>query len=113
MIKGFNGSLNWKLQILFNAIAIVSVLTISVGIYYSSSQIASQLDDARAQEYLSGLTFQAVMLGITVNVVVGVFAFFISRSITKPIVKATDIASRISNGDLTVTVEQPKSNDEI
>ncbi len=113
MIKGFNDSLNWKLQILFNAIAIVSVLTISVGIYYSSSQIASQLDDARAQEYLSGLTFQAVMFGITVNVAVGVFAFFISRSITKPIVKATDIASRISNGDLTVTVEQPKSNDEI
>lgn len=112
MMKGF-GSLNWKLQLLFNAIAIVSVVVISLGSYYSSSQLVGKLGDSVSQEYLSGLTTQAIVLGVTVNIGVGIFAFFISRSITKPIVRATDIATRISQGDLAVVVEKSKSNDEI
>lgn len=113
MMKGFGGSLNWKLQLLFNAIAIVSVVVISLGSYYSSSQLVDKLGDTVSQEYLSGLTAQAVILGITVNVGVGIFAFFISRSITKPIVRATNIATKISQGDLAVKVEKSRSNDEI
>lgn len=113
MMKGFGGSLNWKLQLLFNAIAIVSVVVISLGSYYSSSQLVDKLGDAVSQEYLSGLTMQAIILGVTVNVGVGIFAFFISRSITKPIVRATNIATKISQGDLAVEVEKSRSNDEI
>jgi len=113
MMKGFGGSLNWKLQLLFNAIAIVSVVVISLGSYYSSSQLVDKLGDTVSQEYLSGLTMQAIILGVTVNVGVGIFAFFISRSITKPIVRATDIATKISQGDLAVEVEKSRSNDEI
>lgn len=113
MMKGFGGSLNWKLQILFNAIAIVSVVVISLGSYYSSSQLVDKLGDTVSQEYLSGLTTQAIILGVTVNVGVGIFAFFISRSITKPIVRATNIATKISQGDLAVEVEKSRSNDEI
>ncbi|WP_268541754.1 methyl-accepting chemotaxis protein [Candidatus Nitrosotenuis cloacae] len=111
-MKGF-GSLNWKLQLLFNAIAIVSVVAISLGSYYSSSQLVEKLGDSASREYLSGMTTQAIVLGITVNIGVGIFAFFISRSITKPIVRATDIATKISQGDLAVVVEKSKSNDEI
>lgn len=111
-MKGF-GSLNWKLQVLFNAIAIVSVVAISLGNYYSASQMAQSMDGAAAQEHLSGIATQSIILGIIVNAGVGVFAFFMARTITKPIVKATDIATKISNGDLNVTVDVPKSSDEI
>lgn len=112
MIKGFGGSLNWKLQILFNAVAIVSVVTIAAGSYYSAGQLSEGLNGER-DEYLSGFVSQLVILGVIVNVGVGVFAFIVSRSITKPIVNATNIATSISNGNLSVKVRQSKSNDEI
>jgi methyl-accepting chemotaxis protein len=113
MFKGLGGSLNWKLQLIFNAIAIASVVTISLGNYSASSQIAERFGDAQAQEFLSTLATQAIVLGIVVNAGVGAFAFFMARRITKPIVKATEIATKISQGDLTVNVEEAKSNDEI
>lgn len=113
MFKAITGSLNWKLQLLFNAIAIISVVVISVGSYASSSQLAEKLGDAQAEEYLSTMALQAVVLGVTVNAGVGAFAFFMSRSITKPIIKATEIATKLSQGDLTVTTQKSKSNDEI
>ena len=113
MFKGFGGSLNWKLQLLFNAIAVASVVVISVGNYTSAVQVAERLDAAQAKEYLDSMTVQAVILGVTVNGIVGAFAYFMARSITKPIIKATEIATKLSQGDLTVTVQKSKSNDEI
>jgi methyl-accepting chemotaxis protein len=113
MFKAITGSLNWKLQLLFNAIAIISVVVISVGSYASSNQLAEKLGDAQAKEYLSTMALQAVVLGVTVNAGVGAFAFFMSRSITRPIIKATEIATKLSHGDLTVATQKSKSNDEI
>ncbi|MEO9308707.1 MAG: HAMP domain-containing methyl-accepting chemotaxis protein [Nitrososphaera sp.] len=112
MFKGF-GSLNWKLQLLFNAIAIVSVVVISIGGYTSANQLADKIGGQEAKELLDSIALQAVVLGLIVNVGVGVFAFFMSRTITKPIVKATEVATKLSQGDLTVSVGKSKSNDEI
>jgi methyl-accepting chemotaxis protein len=113
MLKGLSHSLNWKLQIIFNAIAVASVVVISLGGYNASSQFAEKLGEAQAREYLDSLALQAVILGVAVNAGVGAFAFFMARKITKPITKATEIASKISQGDLTVTFEELKSDDEI
>ena len=113
MFNPLGKSLNWKLQMLFNAVAIVSVLVISIGSYTATSQLVEKLDTTAAKEQLAGVANQAIILGIIVNVGVGVFAFFISRSITKPIAKATEIAIKISEGDLSINVEETKSKDEI
>jgi methyl-accepting chemotaxis protein len=113
MFKGLGGSLNWKLQLIFNAIAVAAVVTISLGNYSASSQFAEKIGTGQAQEFLSTLAFQAIVLGVVVNAAVGAFAFFMARRITKPIVKVTEIATKISEGDLTVTVQETKSNDEI
>ncbi len=113
MINPLSHSLNWKLQILFNAIAVISVLVISVGSYTATSQLVEKLDTEQAKEQLAGLANQAIILGIIVNAAVGVFAFFISRSISKPIARATEIAIKISEGDLSIIVEDTKSKDEI
>ncbi|MEM4241981.1 MAG: HAMP domain-containing methyl-accepting chemotaxis protein [Candidatus Nitrosotenuis sp.] len=112
MFKGF-GSLNWKLQLLFNAIAIVSVVVISIGGYTSANQLAEKVGNAEAKELLDSIALQAVVLGVIVNVGVGIFAFFISRTITKPIIKATEVATKLSQGDLTVSIGKSKSNNEI
>jgi methyl-accepting chemotaxis protein len=106
-------SLNWKLQILFNAIAIVSVLAISLGSFNITNQLVENSNDENLKSHLSEMATQTLILGITVNAGVGAFAYFISRKITKPIVKATEIATKISQGDLSVTVQESRSNDEI
>jgi methyl-accepting chemotaxis protein len=106
-------SLNWKLQLLFNAIALVSVLAISMGNLNIISQLVEKSNDDVLKSHLAETTMQAIILGITVNAGVGAFAYFISRRITKPILKATEIATKISQGDLSVTVQESKSQDEI
>ena len=98
---------------MFNAIAIVSVLVISLGSFNITSQLVENSGDESLKSHLSEMSTQVLILGITVNAVVGVFAYFMSRKITKPIVKATEIATQISQGDLSVTVQESKSKDEI
>jgi len=106
-------SLNWKLQLLFNAIAVVSVLVISLGNLNIADQLVESSNDENLKSHLSEMSNQALILGITVNAGVGAFAYFMSRKITKPIVKATEIATKISQGDLSVTVQESKSGDEV
>lgn len=113
MFKGKSISLNWKLQLLFNAIAIVSVLVISIGSFSTATQMVEKIGDDKIKEHLSELGTQTLVLGVIVNAGVGVFAYFMSRTITKPIVRATEIATKISQGDLSVIVQESKSNDEI
>ena len=98
---------------MFNAIAIVSVLVISLGNFNIASQFVENSGDESLKGHLSEMSTQALILGITVNAVVGVFAYFMARRITKPIIKATEIATQISQGDLSVTVQESKSKDEI
>jgi methyl-accepting chemotaxis protein len=112
MFKLLGGSLNWKLQILFNAIAIASVVAISAGSYSIATQLADKMDSATASQFLSAVTTQAIILGVVVNAGVGAFAFFMARKITKPITKATEIATKISQGDLTISAKS-SSDDEI
>ena len=54
-----------------------------------------------------------IVIGVAIAGGVGAFAFFMSRSISRPIVKTAEIAQKISEGDLTVEVQQSKSQDEI
>src|SRR5574337_113448 len=54
-----------------------------------------------------------IMIGVTMAGAVGTFAYFMSRSISRPIIKTAEIAQRISDGDLTVEVSESKSGDEI
>ncbi|MDE1829794.1 MAG: methyl-accepting chemotaxis protein, partial [Thaumarchaeota archaeon] len=45
--------------------------------------------------------------------VVGIPAYFVARSFTKPILQMTSLAERIGQGDLTIETMESKSNDEI
>ena len=54
-----------------------------------------------------------IMIGGIVAGAVGAFAFFMSRSISRPIVKTAEIAQKISEGDLTMEIAESKSGDEI
>jgi methyl-accepting chemotaxis protein len=54
-----------------------------------------------------------ILTGAIVICVVGIFAFFIAKSISRPIHSAAEVARKISEGDLGVIVPASKSKDEI
>lgn len=54
-----------------------------------------------------------IVIGVAITGGVAAFAFFMSRSISRPIVKTAEIAQKISQGDLTVEVAQSSSHDEV
>jgi len=69
-----------------------------------------QLVDASEKSYNSA--FQLMVTMAVVSVLLGVcFGFLVTRSVTRPINEAVDIANSLAKGDLTIAVES-KSNDE-
>jgi methyl-accepting chemotaxis protein len=54
-----------------------------------------------------------VITGATIASGVGAFAFFISKSISRPIKAAAEVAKKISEGNLAITVPKSKAKDEI
>ncbi len=75
--------------------------------------VISKIDAQGVLKPAESLANLYVMIGLAIAGGVGTFAFFISRSISRPIVKTAEIAKKISEGDLTVNVEATKSKDEI
>lgn len=103
-----NGASSVKLGIrnkliILNSIVLVTVLV--AGSFTLSNILQSE-----------GLIVELIWLqGIMISVVVGVqvYLFFYGKSMIKPIVNAANLAEKISHGDLNVSVERSKSNDEI
>lgn len=73
----------------------------------------AKIDKAGIYAPIVSLQNEYIMIGVAIAGGVGAFAFFMSRSISRPIVKTAEIAQKISQGDLTVEVQQSKSKDEI
>ena len=58
----------------------------------------------------------AIIVQISIAVIaagINGYSFLFARSLTQPILNAANIAKKISEGDLTVNVEESKSNDEL
>ncbi|MHB8547170.1 MAG: methyl-accepting chemotaxis protein [Nitrosotalea sp.] len=85
-----------------NIASAVSIATISVASYSTAGHAAGSDD-----------TLRYVVTGIVMQGVVGVSAYFMARSITRPILRMTSIAEKISQGDLTVNLSESKSSDEL
>lgn len=97
----FRGSLKTKIIAMVNAASAVSIATVSA-ISYASTNNSS---DTNAMHY--------VITGVVMQGVVGISAYFMARSIAKPIVAMSTIAQKISQGDLTLDLSESKSTDEI
>lgn len=57
-----------------------------------------------AEDYNNARTFMIVLLSVAILIAVGI-AFWIVRSITKPLNHAVDVANRMASGDLNVKVQ--------
>ena len=66
--------------------------------------LAKNASDESTEIYLTGrsMMISAIVGGLVLGVLLG---FFISRSVTRPIARAVDTAKRLSEGDLTVSVQ--------
>jgi len=75
--------------------------------------LIAEFDVAEIMIPIVSLQNMYIITGGTVIGIVGVFAFFIARSISRPIHNAAEVAKKISEGNLGITVSASKSKDEL
>ena len=75
--------------------------------------VIAEFDVAEIVAPVVALQNMYIVTGGIIAGVVGTFAFFMSRSISKPIRSAANIAKKISEGNLSVVIQESKSKDEI
>lgn len=75
--------------------------------------LLAEYDVAEIDAPITQLQNQYLLIGGPIVGAVGVAAFFISRSISRPIAVISKAAQHVSEGDLTVKMAQVKSKDEI
>lgn len=97
----FSKNLKAKIISMVNIASAVSIATVSIASYSSSGHTSS--DD----------TLRYVITGVIMQGVVGISAYFMARSIARPILQMATVAEKISQGDLTVEMNASKSNDEL
>lgn len=89
---------------MINIVSVLAITTISLISYFLLEHYGSQT--------LANVV-QYVMTGIIIQSIVGVFSYFVARSISGPILEMESIARKISEGDLTLEITSSKSNDEL
>ena len=75
--------------------------------------LIAEYDVAEIEAPVIALQNMYLIVGGIIAGAVGAFAYLISRSISRPIRSAAQVAQRISDGDLTVQVPESKSKDEV
>ncbi|HZS74707.1 MAG TPA: HAMP domain-containing protein, partial [Candidatus Nitrosotalea sp.] len=97
----FQKSLKTKIIAMVNVASAISIATISIASYSAAGHASG--DD----------TVRYIVTGVIMQGVVGISAYFMARSIARPILKMAEVAEKISHGDLTVDLSMSKSNDEL
>lgn len=75
--------------------------------------VIAEFDVAEIVAPVVALQNMYVITGSIIAGVVGTFAFFISKSISRPIKAAAEVTKKISEGNLAVTIPESKAKDEI
>jgi len=75
--------------------------------------LMAEFDVAEIMAPVVGLQNMYIITGSVIAGTVGTFAFFISRSISRPIRAAAEVTKKISEGNLMVTIPESKAKDEI
>ncbi|MFY9301036.1 MAG: cache domain-containing protein [Candidatus Nitrosotenuis sp.] len=71
-----------------------------------------EIDDNEVFEPVSSLREKIILLGTSITVVVGIVAFYLSKQISKPLIKLKNAANRVAGGDFDVRTNIA-TNDEI
>jgi len=71
-----------------------------------------EIDDVEVFEPVADLRDKIIVLGATITVIVGGVAYFLSKLISKPLIKLKNAANQVANGDFNVRTNI-KTDDEI
>jgi len=66
--------------------------------------LLAEIDEAEVREPVNRLLISVALAGGILSVFVGLFAFFIAKGISDPLVKGVEFAKSVSEGDLTATI---------
>lgn len=75
--------------------------------------LLAEYDVAEINAPVTELQNQAIIISVASALTTGTAAFFISKSISRPIANLGKVAQKVSDGDLAVKIEATKSKDEI
>ncbi|MDE1765499.1 MAG: HAMP domain-containing protein [Thaumarchaeota archaeon] len=101
MGKFFKIGLKTKINAMVNVASAISIATVSFSSYSAGGHAGT--DDA----------MRYIVTGMIMQAVVGIPAYFVARSFTRPILRMATMAEKIGQGDLTVGIVESKSNDEL
>ena len=97
----FEIGIRTKINAMVNIASAISIATVSVSSYFAGAHTGT--DDVS----------HYVITGVIMQAVVGVPAYFVARSFTRPILKMASMAEKIGQGDLSVDTLKMNSNDEL
>ena len=97
--------------VIVTAVIISSTITINQNISIQNS-LGPEIEGTSIEQALQTETTTQIIL-IVIALGVQGYLFRYGRSISKPIINAANIAKKISEGDLTVSIEKSKAKDEV
>lgn len=97
--------------VIVTAVIIASTITINQNISIQNS-LGPEIEGTSIEQALQTETTTQIIL-IVIALGVQGYLFRYGRSISKPIINAANIAKKISEGDLTVSIEKSKAKDEV
>lgn len=92
-----------NIQIWENDVQIVTTLvedSVFEYIYYDIKEIERERDEYNSRVYMLILIALAAMIIIMISI--GIFSYYIPRSISRPIMKITEVTNKVASGDLSV-----------
>jgi methyl-accepting chemotaxis protein len=75
--------------------------------------LVTKVDSWEAFAPVTSLGYRTVLIAVAIGLIVAILAFFLARTIAGPIMTVAEQATRISGGDLTVTVTRSNRRDEL
>lgn len=75
--------------------------------------LLAEMDESEIYSPITQLQDQYVIIGSIIVFAVGILSFFVASAISKPLVKLTNAAEKISKGDLDVRIEETNAKNEI
>lgn len=75
--------------------------------------LLAEMDVSEAFAPITELQKQYLIIGSITAILIAILSFYMSRSISRPILKLTEATDKIANGNLNIEIEDPKSKNEI
>ncbi len=110
--EALSGKTGTKIILDYNDVRVLSAYT-PINIFGNKWVLIAEIDESEVLQPIYNLEKQTLIITIFLLIIIAIFAYYISLSISTPITKIAEIAKLVADADLSKKVEGIKTNDEI